>query len=147
MNPKMLISGEEVEVLEDEGEQTIDEMMKFKISWKNILKVVIILIILAIVVYYSIIGVFPSDIFVYIVLIVCIVGGALLIGIGTEEEENNKTISSLNCSECSYTEINWFDDGDYVFKIKKKCPNCTKDLQIANIHSIKLAEPKNGESV
>ena len=146
MNPKMLISGEEVEVLDVEGEQSIEERLKFKISWKSILKVVIILIILAIVVLYSIKGEFPSEIFVYVILIVCVIGGALLIGLGTEDEENNKTISFLNCSGCGYQEVNWFDDGDFVFKIKKKCPSCTEELQVAKIHSIKLAEPKNEKS-
>ena len=73
MSPKICINDEEVEIIEEEHENNIEELLKYKISWKFILKIVIVLIFVGIVIYFSIIGVFPSDIYIYVILIVCVI--------------------------------------------------------------------------
>ena len=140
MSPKIYINDKEVEIIEDDHENDIEELLKYKISWKFILKIVIVLIFVGIVIYFSIIGVFPSDIYIYVIVIVCVIGGAILISLDFEEDITNQTISALNCLKCDFQRNNSYENEDFIFKIKGKCPNCDENLQITKIYSVKLAE-------
>lgn len=140
MSPKICIDDKEVEMIEDANENDIEELLKYKISWKTILKILIAIIFLVIVIYYSIIGVFPSDLFIYVIVILCIIGGVILISLDHEDDVIKQTVSSLKCLKCDFQRINSYDNGDYIFKIMKKCPNCDGNLQIAEIYSVKLVE-------
>ena len=142
MNPKILIDEEEIEIVEEDDEKTLEELLNDSISWKQILKGGIAVFLVGIVIYYAIIGVFPSDLFVYILAIVCIIVGALLISFESEEEDNRQTISSLECSKCGFHKNNSYDDGDYIFKVKGKCENCDESLSIVEIYTVKLTEKK-----
>ena len=97
MSPKICIDDKEVEIIEDIDENDIEELLKYKISWKTILKIVIITIFLVIVIYFSILGALPSDIYIYVIIILCIIGGVILISLDHEEDVNNQTISALKC--------------------------------------------------
>ena len=140
MSPKIYINDKEVEIIEDDHENNIEELLKYKISWKIILKIVIVLIFVGIVIYFSIIGVFPSDIYIYVIVIVCVIGGAILISLDFEEDITNQTISAFNCLKCDFQRNNSYENEDFIFKIKGKCPNCDENLQITKIYSVKLAE-------
>ena len=140
MSPKIRINEEEIEIIEDDHKNEIEELLKYKISWKIILKIVIVVILVGIVIYFSIIGVFPSDIYIYVIIIVCIIGGAILITVDYEEDVKNQTVSAFDCLKCDFQKINSFENGDFIFKIKGKCPNCDGNLHIAKIYSVKLAE-------
>ena len=140
MSPKICINDKEVEIIEDINENDIEELLKYKISWKTILKIVIVIIFVVIVAYFSIIGVFPSDIYIYVIVILCIIGGAILISLDHEEDVNLQTVSSLKCLKCDFQKIKSYNNGDYIFKNAEKCPNCDGDLQISEIYSVKLVE-------
>ena len=140
MSPKICIDDKEVEMIEEVNENDIEELLKYKISWKTILKIVIVLIFVGTVIYFSIIGVFPSDIYIYVIVIVCVIGGAILISLDFEEDITNQTISAFNCLKCDFQRNNSYENEDFIFKIKGKCPNCDENLQITKIYSVKLAE-------
>jgi len=140
MSPKICIDDKEVEIIEEVNKNDIEELLKYKISWKTILKIVIVIVFLVIVVYFSIIGVFPSDIYIYVIVILCIVGGIVLISLDHEEDVIQQTVSTLKCLKCDFQRINSYEDGDHIFKMMKKCPNCDGNLQIAEIYSVKLKE-------
>jgi hypothetical protein len=144
-NPIICIDGEEVEIIEENDEKDIDDLLKFKISWKTILKVVIALVVLGIILYYSIIGNFPSEIYVYVIFFVCLIGEAVLLSLEIENEISLQTISTIKCQKCSFKKISRFVDGDFIFKVKDKCPNCEENLKITEIYSVKLAESRNEE--
>jgi Na+(H+)/acetate symporter ActP len=135
----MRIDDEEVEMIEEIDESDIEERLKFKISWRSVLKVVFVLIIAGVIIYYIVLGGFPSELYVYIVLIVCIIGGAVLISFEFKEEDTRQTVSTLKCLKCGFQKINSFTEGDYVFKMKGKCPECDENLQIVEIYSVNLA--------
>jgi hypothetical protein len=145
MSPKIYIDDKEVEIIEDVDENDIEELLKSKISWKNILKIVILIIFVVVVVYFSVSGVFPSDFYIYVIVFLCIVGGAILISLDHEEDVNKQTVSSLKCLKCDFQRINSYNNGDYIFKIMEKCSNCDGNLQIAEIYSVKLAEKQKKE--
>jgi len=145
MSPKICIDDKEFEIIEEDHENNVEELLKYKISWKIILKIVLIIILVGIVLYFSIIGVFPSDIYIYVILIVCIIGGVILISLDFEEDVNNQTVSAFDCLNCDFQKINSFDDGDFIFKIKGKCPNCDGNLQINKIYSVKFAKKQKKE--
>ena len=140
MSPKICIDDKEVEIIEDDHENDIEELLKYKISWKFILKIVIVLIFVGIVIIFSIIGIFPSDIYIYVIVFVCIIGGVIIISLDFKEEITNQTISASNCLKCDFQRNNSYENEDFIFKIKGKCPNCDENLQIAEIYSVKLVE-------
>jgi hypothetical protein len=140
MNPKILIDELEIDIVEEDDEKALEELLDDSISWKQILKAVIAIILVGTAMYYSIIGVFPSDLFVYILLIVCVIAGVLLISFEREEEDSRQTVSCVKCSKCDFQSINSYEDGDYLFKVKGKCKNCYESLSIIEIYSVKLAE-------
>ena len=140
MSPKICIDDKEFEIIEEVNENDIEELLKYKISWKTILKIVIVIIFVVIVVYFSIIGVFPSDIYIYVIIILCVIGGAILISLDHEEDVNLQTVSTLKCLKCDFQKINSYSNGDYIFKTMEKCPNCDENLQIAEIYSVKLVK-------
>ncbi len=147
MNPKIRLNDEEIKIIEEDEEKDLEKQLNYKITWEIIFKVIFVTMIVAVVVYYSIMGAFPSDIYVYILLIVFIIGGAILISLDFEEEVYNQTISVLTCRSCSFQKINSFSDGDYIFKMKGNCPNCDGHIQITEIYSIKLKEKIKEEKV
>ena len=63
-----------------------------------------------------------------------------MISLESEEDVNRQTISSLKCSKCDVKQFLSYADGDYIFKVKEKCPKCNENLQITEIYSVKLAE-------
>ena len=69
MSPKIFIDDKEVEIIEDVDENDIEELLKSKISRKNILKIVILIIFVVVVVYFSVSGVFPSDLYIYVIIL------------------------------------------------------------------------------
>ena len=149
MSPKLRIDDEDVEIIEDDHEDALKKVLKFKISWLKILRVILILFIAGTIIYFIVAGGFPSDIFVYVLLFVCIVGAAVLIAIDDEDEDNKLTLSVLKCRNCSDQKIQRFADGDFVFQLKGKCSKCDGDLQIIEIYSVKLKEEmeeKNAET-
>ena len=64
----------------------------------------------------------------------------MLISIDDEDEDNKMTISVLTCRNCSFKKMHRFADGDFVYQLKGKCPECDGDLQITEIYAVKLAE-------
>jgi len=145
MSPKILINDKEVEIVEEVNEDDIEELLKYKISWKTVLKIVIILILVGVVLYYVIIGVFPSDVFIYVLVLLCIIGGIILISLEHEDDVDRQTVSALECPNCDFQMINSYEKGDYIFKNMGKCSNCEGNLQIAEIYSVKLAKKQKEE--
>ena len=145
MSPKIRINDKEVEIIEEVKENDIEELLKYKVSWKTILKIVIILILVGVVIYFVIIQVFPSDVFIYILVIVCIIGGIILISLEHEDDVDRQTVSALACQNCDFQTINSYNKGDYIFKNIGKCSNCKGNLQIAQIYSVKLAKRQKEE--
>ncbi len=145
MSPKICIDDKEVEIIEEIDENDIEELLKYKISWKTILKIVILTIFVVIVVYFSIIGAFPSDIYIYVIIILCIIGGAILISLDHEEDAIKHTVSTLKCLKCDFQRVSSYNNGDYIFKTMEKCPNCDGNLQIAEIYSVKLVKELKAE--
>ncbi|MHA1776000.1 MAG: hypothetical protein DRO88_09100 [Promethearchaeia archaeon] len=140
MSPKIRIDEQEIEIIEEDYEKELNELLKYKISWKTILKIIILTILAAIAIYFIVIDIFPSDAYIYSLVIVCIIGGIVLISLEHEDDTERLTISILQCQNCDFQTIKAYDKGDYVFKNKGKCSNCERNLQITGIYSVKLAK-------
>ncbi|MHA1618860.1 MAG: hypothetical protein ACTSVZ_06220 [Promethearchaeota archaeon] len=140
MSPKLRIDNEDVEIIEEDHEDALKKVINPTLSWKKVFKVIFILVIAGIMIYYIIKGGFPSDVFVYALFFICIIGAAFLISLGDEDDDITLTISVLNCLNCNVQKTNRFVDGDSVFQMKGKCQNCDGDLQITEIYSVKLAK-------
>lgn len=145
MSPKLRIDDEDVDIIEEDHEDSLKKILKSQISWLKILRAILIFTIGGTIIYFIVVGNFPSDIFVYIFLFVCIVAAAVLISIDDEDEDNKQTISVLKCLNCSFQKNHWFVDGDFIFQLKGKCPDCDGDLQITAIYSVNLAEERDEE--
>lgn len=140
MSPTLRIDDEDIEIIEENHEADLKKVLKFKISWLKVLRWILILVIAGTIIYIIVGGDLPSDIFVYLLLIACIIGAAVLIAIDDEDEDNKLTISVQKCLKCNVQTTHRFVGGDFVFQLKGKCPDCDGDLQINEIYSVKLKE-------
>ena len=138
---------EEIEDFEEDEDFDVEKLLKSNLSWKFLLKIGFVLIVVGSIIYFSIVGDLFSDIYAYIFLIVSIVGGALILSLEMEEEEIRQTISKLRCQKCGIQRINRYEEEDYVFKFKVNCPNCTGKMQIAEIYSVKLINKKKKKKI
>ncbi len=49
-------------------------------------------------------------------------------------KEKEKTVSTLKCVNCKYTEQTEFVEGQYIGEIVKKCPKCGGDVMVQLIY-------------
>ncbi|MHA1611856.1 MAG: hypothetical protein ACTSYU_07380, partial [Promethearchaeota archaeon] len=133
---------EEFEDFEEDDEFDVEKFLKFNPSWKFVLKIAFVIIVIGSLIYFSIVGDLFSDLYAYILLIVCIIGGAFILSLEMEEEEVRQTISTLWCRKCELQKIIRYEDEDFVFKIKGNCPSCGETMHIKEIYTVKVRDKK-----
>ncbi|RLE99569.1 MAG: hypothetical protein DRJ57_02155 [Thermoprotei archaeon] len=53
-----------------------------------------------------------------------------------------RVVELVKCTECGYSEERGHTAGDYVFKVKGRCPRCGAEMRVVAIYSVKLEEGK-----
>ncbi|MHA1805902.1 MAG: hypothetical protein ACTSU4_15410 [Promethearchaeota archaeon] len=121
-------------------EEDEEEILKKKISFKSVLKNIVIIILIIIGALFIYLGIFPDQMTNFMV-------GFTLICIGTTilqlpkrmQEPLRQTLTILTCNICGITKVRNFQAGDFVFKkTEDNCEKCHKPLQIKQIYSVKL---------
>ncbi|MHA1726284.1 MAG: hypothetical protein ACTSYC_08215 [Promethearchaeota archaeon] len=121
-------------------EEDEEEILKKKISFKSVLKNILIIILIIIGALFIYLGIFPDQTTNFMV-------GFTLICIGTTilqlpkrmQEPLRQTLTILTCNLCGITKVRNFKAGDFVFKkTEDHCEKCHEPLQIKQIYSVKL---------
>jgi len=119
-------------------EEEDDEILKKGVSFKKVLKNVVLIgliIIGALFIYMG--GTDQMTNFFLGFSLICI--GSTLIQIQKQEEEpTRQTLSILKCEKCEVTKVRNYESGDFVFKIVDSCENCDDTMKIKQIYSVKL---------
>ena len=119
-------------------EEEDDEILKKGVSFKKVLKNVVLLgliIVGALFIYMG--GTDQMTNFFLGFTLICI--GSTLIQIQKQEEEpTRQTLSILKCEKCEVTKVRNYESGDFVFKIVDSCDNCDDIMKIKQIYSVKL---------
>lgn len=119
-------------------EEEDDEILKKGVSFKKVLKNVVLIgliIIGALFIYMG--GTDQMTNFFLGFSLICI--GSTLIQIQKQEEEpTRQTLSILKCEKCEVTKVRNYESGDFVFKIVDSCENCDNTMKIKQIYSVKL---------
>jgi len=124
-------------------EEDDEEILNKKISFKSVLKNIIIisLILLGALLIYS--GNTPdttSNIFLGFMLI-C-VGSTLMQVQKHPPEPIRQTLTILTCVLCGIIKVRHYKQGDFVFmETRDKCNKCNDKLRIKQIYSVKLKKP------
>ena len=119
-------------------EEEDDEILKKGVSFKKVLKNVVLLgliVVGALFIYMG--GTDQMTNFLIGFTLICI--GSTLIQIQKQEEEpTRQTLSILKCEKCEVTKVRNYESGDFVFKIVDSCDNCDDTMKINQIYSVKL---------
>lgn len=123
-------------------EEEDEDVLERDISWKKVLKhiVVVALLILGVVIIYG--GIGPDQITNFFMgfTLVCIATSILQFP-QKEEEPLKQTLTILKCNKCDLTQVRHYEDGDYVYKINGSCDECAGTMYISKIYSVKLKKP------
>ena len=123
-------------------EEEEEDVLEKEISWKKIIKhiIVVALLILGVLIIYG--GIGPDPVMSYFLgfTLVC-VATTILQYPQKEDKPFRQTLTILKCNKCDFTEVRHYEDGDFVYKIEGPCEKCEGNLQIAKIYSVKLKKP------
>jgi hypothetical protein len=123
-------------------EEEDEDVLEKDISWKKIVKhiVVVALLILGVVIIYA--GIGPDQITNFFMgfTLVC-VATTILQFPQKDEDPYKQTLSILKCSKCDLTQVRHYEDGDFVYKIDGQCEKCDGNMIISKIYSVKLKRP------
>ncbi|MHA1821366.1 MAG: hypothetical protein ACTSVC_12900 [Promethearchaeota archaeon] len=128
-------------MIEDE-DKDVEELLKHKISWKSVLKTIVIFILMLISYFliqfagksgggsnWSILG----------FTLLCI-ASSLMVPEKKEEKLVRQTLSNLKCEQCGKVLIRDYKEGDYIFKRVGKCPECKGTMYVSEIYSVKITD-------
>ena len=127
-------------MIDDEDD---DEILKKGITLKSVFKNIMIILLMVIGAIFLYMGIAPDQTINIFIGFVFICLGATLIQIQKPEREPvRQTLTILKCEICGITKVRHYEEGDFVFDKKEACDKCKKLLEIKQIYSVKLKNPK-----
>ncbi len=123
-------------MIEEENE---DDILNNKISWKKVLKHVVIIIFIILGGVFIISPIIENDAYKYIIGFTFICFGSSLLQIQSEPSEpKRQTLTITKCKKCNITKVRHYEEGDYVYKKIENCDKCYNSMEITQIYCIKL---------
>lgn len=126
-------------MIEEEDEE---EELKKGVSWKKIVKnlVVISLLIFGVLIMYGGIDLGLESTYTnFIIGIVCVCFASFILQYRKEPEEPfRQTLTVLNCNNCESTEVRHYKEGDFVYQELEDCSQCQGKMTVTKIYSVKL---------
>jgi hypothetical protein len=126
-------------MIEEEDEE---EELKKGVSWKKIVKniIVIALLILGVLIMYGGIDLGLDSTYTnFFIGIMLICFASFIIQYKKEDEDPiRQTLTVLQCDKCDITEVRDYEEGDFVYRKVGECPECQGELSISKIYAVKL---------
>ena len=122
-------------------EEDEDEILKKGISFKKVLKNIVLVILIIVGALFIYIGGQDSSMYFFVgFTLICF--GSTLIQIQKQPTEPiRQTLTILKCNLCNITTVRHYQQGDYVFKLAGTCEKCAEPMKIDQIYSVKLKKP------
>ncbi len=123
-------------------EEDDNEILEKGISWKSVLKHLLIIATIllgALLIYMGNTPDTSMNVFFGFILI-CVAATAMQIN-KTPPEPIKQTLTILICKLCGLVKVRNYAQGDFVFRKIGKCNECNKSMEINQIYSVRLKRP------
>ena len=123
-------------------EEDDEEVLKKGISFKSVLKNLLVIFLILLGALFIYFGIFPDQTTNFMIGFMLICFGSTIIQIPKQEVEPiRQTLSILTCNLCGLMKVRNFEVGDFVFKETENCSKCNKAMVIKQIYSVRLKKP------
>jgi len=127
-------------------EEDDEEILKKGISFKKVLKNIVLIVLIIVGALFIYIGGQDSSIYFFVgFTLICF--GSTLIQIQKQPSEPiRQTLTIVKCNLCNITTVRHYQQGDYVFKLAGTCQKCAEPMKIDQIYSVKLKKPTQAKA-
>ena len=127
-------------------EEDDEEVLKKKITFKSVLKNILLILLIVIGFMFIYLGIGPDPISSWTIGFMLLCFGATLIQFQKSTPEPiRQTLTILICKLCGLTKVRNYEKGDFVFKRLGKCDKCEDLMEIKDIYSVRLKSPTEKE--
>jgi thiol:disulfide interchange protein len=126
----------------DEEEEDVEKLLKRRISWKNMLKGILGLILLggafALITIAQQGGGINTLYLMFGILLMCMASSVMMPN-RKKKKDLRHTISVLQCEKCGTKRVHDYKEGDFVYKQTNiPCEQCHTNYKIIEVYSLKL---------
>ena len=127
-------------------EEDDEDVLNKKITFKSVLKNIVLILLIVIGAMFIYLGIGPDPISSWTIGFMLICFGATLIQFQKSPPEPiHQTLTILICKLCGLTKVRNYVKGDFVFKRLGKCDKCEDLMEIKDIYSVRLKSPTEKE--
>ena len=127
-------------------EEDDEDVLKKKITFKSVLKNILLILLIVIGAMFIYLGIGPDPISSWTIGFMLICFGATLLQFQKSTPEPiRQTLTILICKLCGLTKVRNYEKGDFVFKKLGKCDKCEDLMEIKDIYSVRLKSPTEKE--
>ena len=124
-------------------EEDDEEILKKKLSWKSVLKNLVLIVLIGIGVMFMYIGEPDPTVNLMIGFFFICLATSILQMKKSPKDPLRQTLTILKCNSCGAIKVRNYENGDFIFKSTEVCTKCNKLMQINQIYSVKLKKAKD----
>lgn len=127
-------------------EEDDEEILKKKLSWKSVLKNLVLIALLAIGVLFMYIGEPDPTVNLMIGFFFICLATSILQMKKPPKDPVRQTLTILKCISCGAVKVRNYESGDFIFKLLGTCEKCNDPMEINQIYSVKLKKAKSKDT-